>query len=152
MATIKDAILLPFLAIAFPVPVRFDRVLARNVLSGFSQLFAINLMWLPSSMTASTIYLLKTSAGTIFRAVTRPGHRGVEKETPLPKLMRHPCLDDHRVVWISRDSAQVDKWLAGTKGGMDYWARANAFVLKKRRGEIIPSRVVGLKWEMELRA
>lgn len=35
---------------------------------------------------------------------------------------------------------QVDDWVRGTRGGMDFWARADAFVAKKRRGEIEPSR------------
>ncbi|KAJ6598093.1 hypothetical protein DFH09DRAFT_1022383 [Mycena vulgaris] len=30
-------------------------------------------------------------------------------------------------------------WLTGVRGGMDFWARADLFVAKKRRGEIKPS-------------
>ncbi|KAJ7081435.1 hypothetical protein C8R44DRAFT_823599 [Mycena epipterygia] len=51
----------------------------------------------------------------------------------------HPSIDDVRFVSmvLSNDDYE-DDWILGTKGGMDFWARADAFVAKKRRGEIKP--------------
>ncbi|KAJ7182925.1 hypothetical protein C8R43DRAFT_1116537 [Mycena crocata] len=48
-------------------------------------------------------------------------------------------IDDVPVVGIvlEDDDYEAD-WVAGTKGGSDFWARADAFVGKRRRGEIEP--------------
>ncbi|KAJ7846717.1 hypothetical protein B0H14DRAFT_3678026 [Mycena olivaceomarginata] len=51
-----------------------------------------------------------------------------------------PASDDVRVVydaWEYKDFRQG--WLVETRGGLDFWARADTFVAKKRRGEIQPS-------------
>lgn len=50
-----------------------------------------------------------------------------------------PSIDDVRFVSmvLSNDEYEED-WILGTKGGMDFWARADAFVAKRRRGEIKP--------------
>ncbi|KAJ6598100.1 hypothetical protein DFH09DRAFT_1356456 [Mycena vulgaris] len=48
--------------------------------------------------------------------------------------------DDVRFVCMSvLDADYGPDWLTGVKGGMDFWARADLFVAKKRRGEIKPS-------------
>ncbi|KAJ6598082.1 hypothetical protein DFH09DRAFT_1303898 [Mycena vulgaris] len=48
--------------------------------------------------------------------------------------------DDVRFVCMSvLDADYGSDWLTGVKGGMDFWARADLFVAKKRRGEIKPS-------------
>ncbi|KAJ7131433.1 hypothetical protein C8R44DRAFT_57521 [Mycena epipterygia] len=48
-------------------------------------------------------------------------------------------IDDVRFVCmvVSHNDYEED-WITGTKGGMDFWARADAFVAKRRRGEIKP--------------
>ncbi|KAJ7131398.1 isoprenoid synthase domain-containing protein [Mycena epipterygia] len=48
-------------------------------------------------------------------------------------------IEDVRFVcMVMEDDAYVGDWIIGTKGGMDFWARADAFVAKRRRGEIKP--------------
>ncbi|KAJ6598088.1 hypothetical protein DFH09DRAFT_1356446 [Mycena vulgaris] len=48
--------------------------------------------------------------------------------------------DDVRFVYMSvLDADYGPDWLTGVKSGMDFWARADLFVAKKRRGEIKPS-------------
>ncbi|KAF7369305.1 hypothetical protein MVEN_00258400 [Mycena venus] len=64
----------------------------------------------------------------------------VTSSEPLKDL---PPVDDVRFMYIPLESMaypeyEVD-WIAGTQGGTDFWARADAFVAKKRRGEIEPS-------------
>ncbi|KAJ7131416.1 hypothetical protein C8R44DRAFT_850141 [Mycena epipterygia] len=50
-----------------------------------------------------------------------------------------PSIEDvHFVSMVLKDDEYEDDWIIGTKGGMDFWARADAFVAKKRRGEIKP--------------
>ncbi|KAJ7081421.1 hypothetical protein C8R44DRAFT_895051 [Mycena epipterygia] len=50
-----------------------------------------------------------------------------------------PSVDDVRFVsMVLSDDDYEEDWIVGTKGGMDFWARADAFVAKKRRGEIKP--------------
>ncbi|KAJ7131422.1 hypothetical protein C8R44DRAFT_978276 [Mycena epipterygia] len=50
-----------------------------------------------------------------------------------------PSINDVRFVCmvVSDDDYEGD-WIIGTKGGMDFWARADAFVTKRRHGEIKP--------------
>ncbi|KAF7377393.1 hypothetical protein MSAN_00160900 [Mycena sanguinolenta] len=48
-------------------------------------------------------------------------------------------VDDARFVYIRVDWEYADDWVIGVNGGMDFWARADAFVAMKRRGEIKPS-------------
>ncbi|KAJ6482600.1 hypothetical protein C8R45DRAFT_1001976 [Mycena sanguinolenta] len=48
-------------------------------------------------------------------------------------------VDDPRFVYINVDWEYADDWVAGINGGMDFWARADAFVAMKRHGEIKPS-------------
>ncbi|KAJ7488973.1 hypothetical protein FB451DRAFT_681221 [Mycena latifolia] len=51
-----------------------------------------------------------------------------------------PSIDDPRfVAMVLSDDEYESDWLAGTKGGLDFWARAELFIAKKRRGEIQPS-------------
>ncbi|KAJ7255712.1 hypothetical protein C8J57DRAFT_1345456, partial [Mycena rebaudengoi] len=45
---------------------------------------------------------------------------------------------DPRLVLIPLEDYLAD-WAAGAKGGQDFWARAERFVAKKRRGEIKPA-------------
>ncbi|KAJ7131421.1 hypothetical protein C8R44DRAFT_978275 [Mycena epipterygia] len=48
-----------------------------------------------------------------------------------------PSIDDVRFVcMVVTDDDYQEDWIIGTKGGMDFWARADAFVAKRRRGEI----------------
>ncbi|KAJ7081426.1 hypothetical protein C8R44DRAFT_992302 [Mycena epipterygia] len=50
-----------------------------------------------------------------------------------------PSIDDVRFVsMVLSDDEYEEDWILGTKGGMDFWARADAFVAKRRRGEIKP--------------
>ncbi|KAJ6448785.1 hypothetical protein C8R47DRAFT_1266999 [Mycena vitilis] len=52
-----------------------------------------------------------------------------------------PVIDDIRYVcMLNADIADCyEDWIVGVRGGVDFWARADAFVAKKRRGEINPS-------------
>jgi hypothetical protein len=57
------------------------------------------------------------------------------------KVESLPSLDDFRFVHMNLGVRHVqgyDGWLAQTRGGIDLWARADAFVEKKWRGEIQP--------------
>ncbi|KAJ7182937.1 hypothetical protein C8R43DRAFT_1116550 [Mycena crocata] len=50
-----------------------------------------------------------------------------------------PVTDDPRLLSMVVDDVDYeDDWLIGTRGGLDFWARADAFVAKRRRGEIKP--------------
>ncbi|KAJ7131408.1 hypothetical protein C8R44DRAFT_774792 [Mycena epipterygia] len=52
---------------------------------------------------------------------------------------RSLSIDDVRFVCMVLGYYEyVEDWIIGTQGGMDFWARADAFVAKKRRGEIEP--------------
>ncbi|KAJ6564384.1 hypothetical protein B0H19DRAFT_1140926 [Mycena capillaripes] len=58
-----------------------------------------------------------------------------------PKPDRDPMrsIDDARfVVMVLLDDAYEKDWVIGTRGGSDFWARAEMFIAKKRRGEIEP--------------
>ncbi|KAJ7303550.1 hypothetical protein DFH08DRAFT_904001 [Mycena albidolilacea] len=60
-------------------------------------------------------------------------------ETSLESL---PLIDDVNFIYMDLGYRSVhlcDGWLAQTRGGIDFWARADAFVEKKRRGEIQPT-------------
>ncbi|KAJ7765961.1 hypothetical protein B0H14DRAFT_2970042 [Mycena olivaceomarginata] len=46
--------------------------------------------------------------------------------------------DPRFVSMVLSSEAYVLDWQTGIRGGMDFWARADAFVAKKRRGEIEP--------------
>ncbi|KAJ6482602.1 hypothetical protein C8R45DRAFT_1215357 [Mycena sanguinolenta] len=54
-------------------------------------------------------------------------------------LAHLPSVDDPRFLyqWV-RFYAFIDVWIPETRGGIDFWARGDAFVAKKRRGEIQP--------------
>ncbi|KAJ6564535.1 hypothetical protein B0H19DRAFT_1068073 [Mycena capillaripes] len=88
--------------------------------------------------TCSGIQSFVTSAGQIPArswAALRP--RRHPYGPPHAQLL---SVEDNRFVYmLNLDCPNVDDWLIGTKGGMDAWARAEAFVAKKRRGEIEPS-------------
>ncbi|KAJ7866955.1 hypothetical protein B0H14DRAFT_357282 [Mycena olivaceomarginata] len=64
----------------------------------------------------------------------------VSPEEPQFGMEYLPRIDDIRFVYINIQDAVgfLDEWLAQTRGGIDFWARADAFVEKKRRGEIQP--------------
>ncbi|KAK7023253.1 hypothetical protein R3P38DRAFT_2958536 [Favolaschia claudopus] len=48
--------------------------------------------------------------------------------------------DEMRIVSMTvEDTQYLEDWITGTQGGPDFWARADAFIAKKRRGEIKPS-------------
>ncbi|KAK7055721.1 hypothetical protein R3P38DRAFT_2499763 [Favolaschia claudopus] len=51
-----------------------------------------------------------------------------------------PCTADMRFVSMALgDNAYLRDWVVGTQGGMDFWARADAFIVKRRHGDIKPS-------------
>ncbi|KAJ7303524.1 hypothetical protein DFH08DRAFT_55270 [Mycena albidolilacea] len=51
-----------------------------------------------------------------------------------------PSIDDIRFVYMDLQYPDfADGWIAQTRGGTDYWARADAFVERKRHGEIEPA-------------
>ncbi|KAJ7131411.1 hypothetical protein C8R44DRAFT_731637 [Mycena epipterygia] len=50
-----------------------------------------------------------------------------------------PSIEDvHFVCMVLKDDEYEDNWIIGTKGGMDFWARADAFVAKKQCREVKP--------------
>ncbi|KAJ7677769.1 hypothetical protein DFH06DRAFT_560143 [Mycena polygramma] len=52
----------------------------------------------------------------------------------------HLLFDDDRLVNVLLPNLACEEdWITGAKGGMDFWACAEAFIAKKRRGEIEPS-------------
>jgi hypothetical protein len=48
-------------------------------------------------------------------------------------------LDPRFLTMVLSTEDYVVDWKIGVQGGMDFWARADAFVAKTRRGEIEPS-------------
>lgn len=57
---------------------------------------------------------------------------------PDPRYLR--SVDDLRFVTMNvSDEEYVKEWVIGTRGGWDFWARADAFIAKRRRGQIEPS-------------
>ncbi|KAJ6540464.1 hypothetical protein B0H19DRAFT_1269046 [Mycena capillaripes] len=57
---------------------------------------------------------------------------------PDPRHLR--SIDDQRFVTMNvSDDDYVMEWVVGTRGGWDFWARADAFIKKRRSGEIEPS-------------
>ncbi|KAJ7677798.1 hypothetical protein DFH06DRAFT_560978 [Mycena polygramma] len=58
---------------------------------------------------------------------------------PAGQRMYLNSVEDPRFVFMALPiDDQVDDWVLGTRGGNDVWARADAFVAKKLRGEIEP--------------
>ncbi|KAF7377275.1 hypothetical protein MSAN_00147800 [Mycena sanguinolenta] len=60
-----------------------------------------------------------------------------------------PSIDDARFL-VFRPSGKYEfdlGWVAETRGGIDFWARADAFVAKKQRGEIQPSSRCWIEFE-----
>ncbi|KAF7369321.1 hypothetical protein MVEN_00260400 [Mycena venus] len=52
---------------------------------------------------------------------------------------RLPSIADVRfMAMVISDEDYLEDWVFGTKGGLDFWARADIFIAKKRRGEIKP--------------
>ncbi|KAJ7303529.1 hypothetical protein DFH08DRAFT_945319 [Mycena albidolilacea] len=51
-----------------------------------------------------------------------------------------PTTDDVRFIYMVLPYSDIERgWIAQTRGGTDHWARAEAFVEKKRRGETQPA-------------
>ncbi|KAJ7256212.1 hypothetical protein B0H12DRAFT_519635 [Mycena haematopus] len=48
-------------------------------------------------------------------------------------------IDDDRLVHMRKQIVWEEDWVTGTKGGVDFWATAETFIAKKRRGEIEPN-------------
>jgi len=56
---------------------------------------------------------------------------------PDPRHLR--SIDDLRFVTMNvSDEDYAMEWVIGTRGGWDFWARADAFIAKRRNGEIKP--------------
>jgi hypothetical protein len=51
-------------------------------------------------------------------------------------------VDDLRLVYMQENSRHLEEWLTGTRGEMDFWACADAFVAKRRCDEIEPRRCI----------
>lgn len=47
-------------------------------------------------------------------------------------------VDDDRFVYMPIEWDYLDDWVTGTRGGLDFWARADKFIAMKRRGKIEP--------------
>ncbi|KAJ7882118.1 hypothetical protein B0H13DRAFT_1891044 [Mycena leptocephala] len=67
----------------------------------------------------------------------------IDMHPPLPQWAQIPIEDPRFVsMEVSHEchaKEYANAWVMGTRGGMDFWARADAFIAKKRRGEITPS-------------
>ncbi|KAF7366956.1 hypothetical protein MSAN_00954300 [Mycena sanguinolenta] len=59
-----------------------------------------------------------------------------QPEELVPDLLRFP--NDVRFVSMLLSDEYVHEWAIGIQGGLDFWARADAFIAKRRRGEIKP--------------
>ncbi|KAJ7605954.1 hypothetical protein DFH06DRAFT_254313 [Mycena polygramma] len=53
--------------------------------------------------------------------------------------MQERSSEDSRVVYMNVYKDYMQDWIGGTLGGLDFWARADIFIAKKRRGEIQPT-------------
>ncbi|KAF7357775.1 hypothetical protein MVEN_00823500 [Mycena venus] len=62
---------------------------------------------------------------------------GAEPEVDEPEEL--PSIDDVRFLYMDAKFESESDWVNGKRGRKDWWARADAFVAKKRRGEIHPS-------------
>ncbi|KAJ6598110.1 hypothetical protein DFH09DRAFT_1303926 [Mycena vulgaris] len=63
----------------------------------------------------------------------------IDMQSTPPAAEHLLCVDDVRFVYlVVADTDYASDWVVGTKGGLDFWARADAFLAKKRRGEIKP--------------
>jgi hypothetical protein len=57
---------------------------------------------------------------------------------PDPRHLR--SMDDLRFVTMNvSEDDYVIEWVIGARGGWDFWARADAFIAKRQKGEIEPS-------------
>ncbi|KAJ7444610.1 hypothetical protein B0H11DRAFT_2086074 [Mycena galericulata] len=57
----------------------------------------------------------------------------------LPDRCRELSIDDPRFILMATNTEDFPgDWKAGTQGGLDYWAMADLFVAKRRRGEVQP--------------
>ncbi|KAF7369284.1 hypothetical protein MVEN_00256200 [Mycena venus] len=86
----------------------------------------------PSSCAATEKAILTTCKG--LRVLV------VDPETI--RLEGLPSVDDVRFIymkWMGDLRRLIEGWVAETRGGIDFWARADAFVAKRRRGEILPA-------------
>ncbi|KAJ7661943.1 hypothetical protein DFH06DRAFT_1042846 [Mycena polygramma] len=61
-------------------------------------------------------------------------------DSPQSEANDSVSVDDPRVVCMAiPDEDYEEDWVIGTRGGSDFWARADLFIARKRRGEIEPS-------------
>ncbi|KAJ6598086.1 hypothetical protein DFH09DRAFT_1071136 [Mycena vulgaris] len=65
-----------------------------------------------------------------------------------PPSAEHFLFDRMRFMYlVVADTDYVSDWVVGTKDGLDFWARADAFLAKKRRREIKPGVTVNMNWK-----
>ncbi|KAJ6482575.1 hypothetical protein C8R45DRAFT_1001916 [Mycena sanguinolenta] len=51
-----------------------------------------------------------------------------------------PSIEDDRLLYmLAQDVWNEEHWVTGSNRGVDFWASAEAFIAKKRRGEIAPN-------------
>ncbi|KAJ7689287.1 hypothetical protein B0H17DRAFT_1135097 [Mycena rosella] len=68
----------------------------------------------------------------------------IDMQLSLPVPADRLSVDDPRFVCVAVTYLNYKSdWVIGTQGGLDFWARADAFVAKKKRGEIKPTSGVG---------
>ncbi|KAJ7872945.1 hypothetical protein B0H13DRAFT_2058917 [Mycena leptocephala] len=80
---------------------------------------------------------LSQAAELLARCKTLEALIDMHGSPPGPGYLR--SVDDLRFVsMVVSDEDYVIEWIIGTRGGFDFWARADAFIAKKRRGEIHP--------------
>ncbi|KAJ7734184.1 hypothetical protein DFH07DRAFT_780408 [Mycena maculata] len=99
-------------------------------------------------LPALTHLAFDANVGTAFLPVATEIFGSCRKLEVLVGINRYPIhfhdggmisIDDARFVYMQRRHFEhAADWLAGTRGGLDFWARADAFIAKKRRGEIRP--------------
>ncbi|KAJ7131405.1 hypothetical protein C8R44DRAFT_871898 [Mycena epipterygia] len=112
----------------------------------FDVIDTTNLQWpwlhlaLLPSLTHLSLYRFHRSLGTELllkckklQVLIRLDSAGYYTDNPLLSI------EDVRFVYmVLKDDEYAEDWIIGIKGGMDFWARADAFVSKRRRGEIKP--------------
>ncbi|KAJ7303525.1 hypothetical protein DFH08DRAFT_55259, partial [Mycena albidolilacea] len=104
------------------------------VLTHFAAVFEISAGGDFSARARDILAACKSLRVFVFRTQRRIDMRRV---LPMEAL---PSTDDVRFVYMDLPYPDVERgWIAQTRGGTDFWARADAFVVKKRRGEIRPA-------------
>ncbi|KAJ7111323.1 hypothetical protein C8R44DRAFT_985491 [Mycena epipterygia] len=94
---------------------------------------------LPALTHLSLLKFRDSDVGTVLLSQCRKLEVLIRMAGSAPHPSDLPSIDDVRFVsMVVPDRDYEGDWIIGTKGEMDFWARADAFVAKRRRGEVKP--------------